>query len=341
MQDFIAFLGQLGPVEEAKTRKEREHTVLAACKSIAKMVDLPASRFAKRGRDVALPILAHRMRAYLNTYGDWLLAIPSLYLSTEPKDKKKLRKLLNDFTHLVYLANCLKIETEEELVKRIQFSKTLKELDALEKGRTIQSKTISSLAERLQAANDRQGTSDKTKRKFERLIKSELQKKRAYLEKKQRADTVATWLTAIVSSLGVGLVSGIAMVLIMPLIWPVIPVGAYIGALCGFTLFGSFTEFFVYRGYVKTFCRQCVRGFFTSIDNHIYKREAEKYLKKDHVTQHDLSKHDKARLRKKFIRERIIKRVLVVCCIPLALGGCRLYGLYFRKSLRYCHCWVW
>lgn len=221
------------------------------------------------------------------------------------------------------------METEDELQKRVQHAKTLKELDALEHGQVIRSKQIPTLAERLQAARQRQPGLDVSE-----TIAEEIKNKRIYLEKKKRANTIATVLTAIVSSFGVGLTAGIAMVLILPLIWPAISMGAMIGALIGFTFFGSFTEFFVYRGYVKAFCQRCVRGFFNSIDNKIYQREAAAKKKLKHATKYDLSETDKKELNKQFQTERIVKRILLLCCIPLAIGaGIGFMGLVFSQVM--------
>jgi hypothetical protein len=327
MQEFIEFLERLDKVEKANNPKEREHKTAGACKAMARVPQYDAKKFDQAAM---LPFLENILKPYAAIYGEWVQEIPALLFSTKHEEKKKLRKRLNDLTHLVYLASCLDFETEAELLKRIQHAKSVKELDALEKGRVIQGKQIPSLKERLQAACKRNEhvVSDVMTRRFD----SEKKAKRRYLERKQRADKIATRLAATLSSLGVGLVSGIAMVLIMPLLWPAIPIGGFIGAFLGFTFFGSFTEFFVYRGYVQTFCRQCVRGFFNSIDNHIYNREASKHLKLKHATKYDLSDLDKKQLRKQFRGERIAKRILILCCIPLALGaGIGFMGLVFSQ----------
>jgi hypothetical protein len=347
MQEFISFLEQLDEVEQASHPKDREHRTATAFKRILKLVNLPEHKLAKSRNSLFLSGGKQQLEAYVPVYGEWLLEIPALLISQEKKDRKKLRRLLNDFTHLAYLSSCLDFETEEELVKRIRFAKSLKEMDDLKKGRVVQTKKIETLAERLTLARQRQKQviSDAQ-------IALELNKRRRYLQKKKRAHVAATWLTAMISSLGVGLVSGIAMVLVMPIIFPAVSIGGLIGGLIAFTFFGSFTEFFVYRGYVKTFCMLFIKGFFDRINQHIYKREASKYLLKQldartdisfneankvkkelkYATSDDLTKQDKKQLRKQFRRERIIKGMLICCCIPIAIAaGIGFMGLVFSQ----------
>ena len=334
MQEYV---NSLKAVSKAQFPEDREKAIAKVFKAIMKLTSAPA---VAAGESIELqPLTRESSDAELQTMADehgfdgWSNIIPVYAPAVIPKTRT-IKEHLIDLAQLTYLKSCVRFETESELLSRIQHAKSEAELDELEFGivtlskkrfRLMMGQRHLTLSERIKGATD----ADKNR------IKGELEKKRNYLKKKNTADTVATVLTAIVSSVGIGLTAGIAMVLVLPLIWPALSLAILIPALIGFTLFGSFTEFFVYRSHVKTFCRQFVRGFFQSIDDRILNREAKRIKENKSADKYDLSDDEKTKVLNsswKIFFERAVKKSLTIFSIFLALGsGIGFTGFVFSQ----------
>jgi len=344
-----AFFTQLEAINTAQDAVAREQAVDAAKKSVKKIPDL-----------IDAVEDADALEEYSEQFGAWVDGIPHLMQSPKKKAKKKSKKLLLSLINIAALRNRVKTETKDEFIEEINRCKNIKELAMLSKGKSSYhfpvkdeagvKKTIRIVMPTLE---DRAARIKMTDDEFLTIYS----KRNAYLKKKKLADRFALGLNAVLSILGVGLICGIAIMAILPLM----PLAAFIPVLIVFSLLGGYVEGFVYHGYVQKFCRNVVRGFLETIENNILNREYGKkkwllmsqkerdsYLKKMHASEANeamyrdlgrkvrltLTKEERKQALKKHHTEIMIKKILVIAAIPVGIAsGVGFAGLAFTQLL--------
>lgn len=309
-----AFFDQLEAINTAIDTDARERAVEAAKRSVKK---IPGLIDTEKDDDA--------LEAYSEQYGAWVYDIRRLAAATKKKEQKKLRKLLLSLIDVVALRNQVKTETKEEFIEEINRCKNAKALAMLSSGKSSYhfsardkddvKKTFRIVIPTLK---DRATRTQMTQDEF-LLIYNQ---RNDYLRKKKIADRVALGLNAVLSILGVGLICGIAIMAILP----VMPLAAFIPVLIVFSLLGGYVEGFVYHGYVQKFCRNAVRGFLETIENNVLNRELGKKkwmtLKPQERKAH-LAKHR---------TEIIIKKSLAIAAIPIGIAaGVGFAGLAFSQ----------
>lgn len=295
MLEFIPYLNDIREAADWRAREDAVGKAKHAAEKILAGKELPESTLDEEE-------LTADSEYYKDTYGNWVL--------TPPAKRKKRKKQLAALISLTSIQNQIEQDSVGNLIKQIQRCKNINELKRFERGHVLHGVKIPAYADRLvQLTKEKKIDVKKQKR-----ITASLEKKRAVLRKKRTADRVAIGLTAILSILGVGLTCGIAMVMILP----VMPLAALIPVLIVFTLLGGYVEGFVFYDYVKRFCRNILRGFWHSIDNHILNREAKKLQLKD---RHDLSHKQIAHILFRSRKESIIKKVITIASIPFAIAA--------------------
>lgn len=273
---------------------------------------------------------------------EWIDEIQVLLLSTDQVKQKKAQKKLAALIKIISMRNIASWETVASLRRQITLTKSFEELKKLRDGAVIEGYQMPSLEKRFDAAKKRdrradyfldpynKNPDDYAEMEYKEFYNSIVREKFKYLNKKKFADQLAKILNVTVCILGIGMLSALAFVAILPVLNVFVVPFAAIGILAGASLVFSYTEEPVFYAYIQKFWRQFFVGFFKGIDNTILNRRAYKEFKKR--DRHALLPDEIDYIKKKYASERYIKYALVgFSFIVSAAAGFGFLGLLFTE----------